>query len=173
MIKGRCNITDCEHMGDVRSAIADVEKLGCHVIDAYWDGHDCGEAYVLFEFSEERFVQVYEKMPYAFFDADINDYVKLPIMKEFQTKIVRSDELRKAYYALGGSDGAVLLYIKLNKFDVAGFITEARKYLGKPKMCSQRIDGSIREPYAQVLFKASAKKQEKFKITDKRVVRLI
>ena len=44
------NIVDCEHEGDVESAENEVERIispiGGKVTDSYWDGDDCGEAWV-------------------------------------------------------------------------------------------------------------------------------
>ena len=44
------DVTDCENNGDVLSAIHRVENfvkpLGGTVVDAYWNGKDCGEAWI-------------------------------------------------------------------------------------------------------------------------------
>ena len=40
------NVPDCEHDGDIRDAENEVEEAGGKVVDTYWDGEDCGEAYV-------------------------------------------------------------------------------------------------------------------------------
>lgn len=46
----RKNVTDCEHWGDMADARAGVEEFiapyGGEVSDEYWDGNDCGEAYI-------------------------------------------------------------------------------------------------------------------------------
>ncbi len=46
----RSNVTDCEHWGDIRdevnSVMAVVGKYGGEITEEYWDGNDCGEAYV-------------------------------------------------------------------------------------------------------------------------------
>lgn len=43
-------IIDCEHEGDISraeyEAMQYVKPMGGDVIDSYWDGRDCGEAYV-------------------------------------------------------------------------------------------------------------------------------
>ena len=41
-------VADCEHDGDLRNAAAEVETAGGVVTDVFWDGCDCGEAYVEF-----------------------------------------------------------------------------------------------------------------------------
>lgn len=44
------DVVDCEHNGDVLSAIHRVENFinpyKGEVVDSYWDGRDCGEAWV-------------------------------------------------------------------------------------------------------------------------------
>lgn len=41
-------VADCEHEGDIRDAISEVEEAGGMFVSSYWDGHDCGEAWVEF-----------------------------------------------------------------------------------------------------------------------------
>lgn len=41
-------VVDCEHEGDMRSAEFEVTDAGAKVIDTYWDGEDCGDAYIEF-----------------------------------------------------------------------------------------------------------------------------
>ncbi len=41
-------VADCEHSGDIAHAIMEIQEAGGTVIERYWDGHDCGEAYVVF-----------------------------------------------------------------------------------------------------------------------------
>lgn len=74
MIKGRYHIADCEHNGDINSAIAYINRLGGKVTDRYWDGHDCGEAYLDIEVSVDLFKKLYNRQSFHF-DADILDYV--------------------------------------------------------------------------------------------------
>lgn len=66
------NICDCEHEGDVWRAECEVGKLvvpmGGEVTDSYWDGSDCGEAWVTF------------KIPY-----NIDNIMKLLEMGEFSS----------------------------------------------------------------------------------------
>ncbi len=42
------NVPDCEHEGDIEDTMREVEDAGGVVFDTYWDGQDCGEAYVEF-----------------------------------------------------------------------------------------------------------------------------
>lgn len=41
-------IVDCEHEGDIRSAVCEVVNAGGIIVRTEWDGRDCGEAYVVF-----------------------------------------------------------------------------------------------------------------------------
>ena len=97
IINGRYDICDCEHRGDVNSAVHFIEGLGCKVVEAYWDGHDCGEAYIRFCFKSDRFVSVYNKLSGSgvSFDKDINDY--LPIKAIDGIKRVSSKEYSSLY----------------------------------------------------------------------------
>lgn len=74
MIKGKYYIADCEHNGDISSAVAYINKLGGRVTSQYWDGHDCGEAYLEIEVSEDLFKKLYNYQSFSF-KADILDYV--------------------------------------------------------------------------------------------------
>lgn len=42
------NVVDCEHNGDIAHTIMEIQNAGGTVIERYWDGEDCGEAYVVF-----------------------------------------------------------------------------------------------------------------------------
>lgn len=46
--KYKYNVVDCEHDGDIAHAIMEIQEAGGTVIERYWDGQDCGEAYILF-----------------------------------------------------------------------------------------------------------------------------
>ena len=77
LITGKYKITDCENRGDVSSAVSRLEKLGCTDCVPFWDGNDCGEAYVKFMVSEDKFLNVYERICRSCeFDANINDYIR-------------------------------------------------------------------------------------------------
>lgn len=45
-IFGKYKVVDCEHDGDIVSAKNECLAMGCEVIDVYWDGIDCGVAYI-------------------------------------------------------------------------------------------------------------------------------
>lgn len=49
-VKFRYNVVDCEHFGDMHSAEDKVTRyiapFGGKVTETYWDGRDCGEAYI-------------------------------------------------------------------------------------------------------------------------------
>lgn len=81
IIHGTYYIADCECNGDVERAKAHLRNIlpNVRITFEYWDGYDCGEAYIKFEFSSKYFYSAYEKLyDVATFDADINDYVSLP-----------------------------------------------------------------------------------------------
>lgn len=79
-ITGKYHVADCEHNGDMESAKSFIRSLGCIISDSYWDGRDCGEAWVEFSFPENRFVAIYNKLlGYSvYYNADINDYINEP-----------------------------------------------------------------------------------------------
>lgn len=77
-IKGIYYVADCEHNGDIQWAINYLRnKFNIHSIgETYWDGRDCGEAYVEFTIPESRFVELYYKLNARWENARISDYVK-------------------------------------------------------------------------------------------------
>ena len=81
IIHGTYHIADCEHNGDIERAKQHLRNIlpNVRITFDYWDGYDCGEAYINFEFSSKHFHKVYEKLcNVATFDADVNEYVSLP-----------------------------------------------------------------------------------------------
>ena len=75
-INGRYYVADCEHYGDLQQ---EMEWLcGIHkqirISKHYWDGKDCGEAYIEFYFLAKYFVEIYSKVN-ATYSEDINDYI--------------------------------------------------------------------------------------------------
>lgn len=84
-IKGTYYVADCEHNGDINRDENYLRSLGCNVVSHYWDGHDCGDAYIEFTCNESDFVSLYKKLGNsASFDANINDYVKLCGLKNYK-----------------------------------------------------------------------------------------
>ena len=81
-IIGKYFVCDCEHCGDMDSAKSFIRNLGCQIVDDYWDGYDCGEAWIEFSFYDNIFVKVYEKLSGSSvsYSADINNYMKTGIM---------------------------------------------------------------------------------------------
>lgn len=73
-IRGTYDIVDCEHSGDIQRDIDYVRSLGCEVIGHYWDGHDCGDAYVEFYCTPELVVKHYKDTCFHF-DCDITKYI--------------------------------------------------------------------------------------------------
>ena len=58
------NIVDCEHEGDIRSAENEVNNyiipLGGQIITTFWDGNDCGEAYIICEIPFSQLEKVFK-----------------------------------------------------------------------------------------------------------------
>ena len=81
-IIGKYFVCDCEHSGDMESAKSFIRNLGCQIVDDYWDGRDCGEAWIEFSFYDNIFVKVYEKLSGSSvsYSADINKYMKSGIV---------------------------------------------------------------------------------------------
>ena len=84
MIIARFNVADCEHSGDLRWGVRSVESLlgnNVRITKTYWDGRDCGTAYIEFEFPLSRlsFVddKISDKMSYYYVNIDINDYLSI------------------------------------------------------------------------------------------------
>jgi hypothetical protein len=75
-IKGKYYIADCEHNGDIESAKSYLRSIGCTILGCYWDGMDCGLAYVTFSFDDSHFKEMYAELySSSSFEADINDYL--------------------------------------------------------------------------------------------------
>lgn len=85
-IKGRYDIVDCEHSGDIQRDIDYVRSLGCEVIGHYWDGHDCGDAYVEFYCTPELVVKHYKDTCFHF-DCDITKYINF---RETAIKVLKN-----------------------------------------------------------------------------------
>ena len=97
-ITGIYHVADCEHWCDMDSAKSFIRSLGCVITDSYWDGRDCGEAWVEFSFPECRYVAIYNKLgSSAGYSADIrldilliltitSKYLTLPVIPVFHTK---------------------------------------------------------------------------------------
>ena len=60
-------IVDCEHEGDIRSAEYEVTKAGGEVLSTYWNGKDCGDAYISFTAPDDKINTVCNELGY---DAD-------------------------------------------------------------------------------------------------------
>lgn len=54
-------VVDCEHEGDMRSAVREVESAGGIVVRTEWDGRDCGEAYIVFRIPQGQTKQDMEQ----------------------------------------------------------------------------------------------------------------
>lgn len=74
---GKYKVTDCEHYGDIDSAKNLLVALGCSVISSYWDGVDCGEAFIEFSFPKSLFPSIYKKLSGSsvYYDCDINSVI--------------------------------------------------------------------------------------------------
>lgn len=78
IIVGTYYIPDCEHRGDIQREMSYLRNIhhGIRIINHYWDGRDCGEAYIEFSFNSCYFIEIYNKVD-AKYNADINDYLPL------------------------------------------------------------------------------------------------
>lgn len=84
-ITGRYRVADCEHWGDMESGKNYLRSLGCTVTDLYWDRHDCGEAWIDFQFPSSKFQTIYRKLcDSASFSEDINDYMDFAPMSGYK-----------------------------------------------------------------------------------------
>ena len=67
----RYNIVDCENNGDIVAAVNKVESFlksyDGRLIDSYWDGKDCGEAWIVCVVPPDRVAEVLET---GFFEYD-------------------------------------------------------------------------------------------------------
>ena len=84
MIIARFDIADCEDSGDLVWAEGSVEHLlgiNAKITKIYWDGRDCGSAYIEFEFPLSRLSivdeKISDKMSYYYVNIDINDYLSI------------------------------------------------------------------------------------------------
>ena len=84
-ITGKYHVADCEHCGDMDCARSMIAGLGCIITDSYWDGRDCGEAWVEFSFPECRFVAIYNKLGSSAVYSDLylsSDGSFIPVLKD-------------------------------------------------------------------------------------------
>lgn len=67
----RYYVTDCEHLGDIsyyeRKCRKYVETLGGKITETYWDGEDCGEAWIECTIPFDKLEQAFRD---RFFDYD-------------------------------------------------------------------------------------------------------
>lgn len=83
IIYGTYHIADCENRNDIERAKSHLYRVlpNIRITYDYWDGYDCGEAYIKFEFSSKHFHKVYMALcDSATFSDDVNKYVSLPNM---------------------------------------------------------------------------------------------
>lgn len=75
-IIGKYKICDCEHAGDILAAKSFLKSVSTdiNIDNVYWDRKDCGDAYIIFSFSDKNFIEIYNKIN-AVYNADINDYI--------------------------------------------------------------------------------------------------
>ena len=118
MIKGRYNIADCEHNGDISSAVSYINRLGGKVTGQYWDGHDCGEAYLEIEVSVDLFKKLYNRQSF-YFDADILDYVPkrcgdLEGYNNVPYEEVKAETERRFYDFSEGFEQRLTIYVQMS-----------------------------------------------------------
>lgn len=77
MIKGIYHIVDVENNNDICNAINLIRSIDNNIIinGYYWDGNDCGTAYVEFSFPENRFIFIYPRLDNVEYNKNINDYL--------------------------------------------------------------------------------------------------
>ena len=70
-VKFRYDVVDCEHWGDVNNDEREVRDyvtpLGGEVTKTYWDGEDCGEAWIECKIPFDKLEQVFRD---GFFEYD-------------------------------------------------------------------------------------------------------
>lgn len=159
-INGEYNVTDCESHGDVFRESEYLRSIGCDICETYWDGVDCGEAYVRFKIKEKDFPRIYNTIhSTTSFDADINDYVKEECVVDGFPQL-NHDDLISAYRKLSenfndGFEKMIPIYLFFDKkpnVDSNSVINEIlsnfKEY--KPIGCNKRInDGTT---YISLLF---------------------
>lgn len=93
-VNGTYRVADCEHYGDIDNVKRYLVSLGCRITDSYWDGHDCGEAYVKFSFDSSLFEGIYSKLSgvSVSYSEDINDYCDFGTIGGF--RMLSEDEFR-------------------------------------------------------------------------------
>lgn len=163
-ITGRYRVADCEHSGDMESAKSFIRSLGCIITDSYWDGCDCGEAWVEFSFPECRFIAIYDKLgSFASYSADINDYVKLDGITGYSRisydKLYELRDKMSGDYSIGFEERLPLwLFFKVDSYhgEISDIISKVLSFFIEPVEVLgynlKIVDGS---EYCDVLIKAS------------------
>lgn len=112
-IKGRYNIPDCEHWGDVQNSIDFIKELGCEVIEHYWNRQDCGEAWIEFYCWPEFVKRAYKSSSFSF-ECDIKKYINLreQAINEFKKRytIIDSEEYENVRNELISNVGDGFMY---------------------------------------------------------------
>lgn len=122
VITGRYYIADCEHEGDINQAIYYIQKLGGKVTGQYWDGDDCGEAYLDIEVDPELFKKLYNHVQSFRFNADIRDYVEtkdgeIEGYKNVPYKKLKQMQEKAFYDCSDGFEKRLTIYVKM--FDIS------------------------------------------------------
>lgn len=172
-IKGTYSVADCETLHDIDRAKDYLSRInGIRVISSYWDGRDCGTAYIKFDVAESQFANAYSKLCCsASFDEDINNYVKFDykafsaflsedtiVGKRNLRPLVKrlSEDLKMGFY----DNLPIRLFFEereCNKVSNIEIVQAAMKALGKAKLIgfySEIVDGSM---FHTFYFKANYK----------------
>lgn len=136
IIKGKYYIADCEHRGDITRECEYLKEIqGIKILDTYWDGKDCGEAYIIFEFSSDIFKNVYNKLPNAFYNEDINNYVTVTQTLNEGKQIKYNDynkKVKELYLKFLQDKVAITLFFEITpKINIYDIIVKAKKSISK------------------------------------------
>lgn len=158
-INGCYRVADCEHNGDMEWARSLIKRNvpSVTITESYWDGRDCGEAYIKFSFPSRFFKKVYAYFEdSSMFDADINDYVKANVDKgtEYGKKEMSKKELQgilckmKADVSEGWEDRLpiCLNFAESKNIQVKNIIEEALSRFSEYEIVAYNteiVDGSI------------------------------
>ena len=177
MINGVYYVADCEHRGDIEREVNYLRNIDREIVinSTYWDGHDCGEAYIKFSFPKSKFVSIYEKVD-AYFDADINDYLDFSKNKEnlsFENvSIIPYKEFKKMKqeYCYKFTDNIItldLFFEKNNRISDNEIISKALEAIGdKTEILSISYSKTDGTTYVSVLFKTEYDKLDYNKIRE-------
>lgn len=163
-IIGYYPICDCEHYGDISSEKSWLlnQNPNIKILKEYWDGQDCGEAYIKFSFPENQFLDIYKKVD-ARYSEDINKYIDFSSYGIKNIPILSKQDFSKKcneYYSYFDNEYITLrLFFQLtNKFSIEEVINKAIEAIGKDCIIeAYSVNKSDNDTYINVLFKTKLK----------------